>query len=150
MSKEVSKGMLALRQSKQKAERVVIDGTTFYFRKLTIAMEDDLEKIIQSHQNPDLKPPQDPGPTATLEERTAFNEAVAAFIRVSERGFRRLTADLMKYILLDESDKPLFDVDDDVYSELDNVYAKRFYRAFTEFRNGTAAGAGGAERRFQD
>ena len=55
----------------------------------------------------------------------------------------------MKYLLLDESDKPLFSADDDVYGNLTNVYAENFFKAYTKFRQGAEAGVAETEKRFQ-
>jgi len=114
---------------------------------------------VKRHQDPDLKEPK--APVAPAEdcgeeaknafrlEVIAYTDAYMAYRRTAEKNFRRLTADLMKFILLDEADKPMFDAEDDVFGNLDNVYAEKFFKAYQIFRQGAQAQAGEAEKRFQ-
>lgn len=148
MGETVSKGMLALRRSKGKAERIVIGGDTFYFKKLTIDQEDEIEAIVKRHQDPDLKPPAQPEKDADEQTVAKYTEDFLAYRRKAEKNFRKLTADLMKFVLLDETDKQMFDPEDDVYGELDNVYAEKFFTAYGKFRQGAQAAAAEAEQRF--
>ena len=150
MSEVVSKGMAALRRSNQRAERIKIGDDTFCFRKLTIDMEDALDAIVKANQDPSLKPPEKPADDAGDEAFVKWTEDFVEFKQKSAKVFRKLTADLMKYLLLDETDKPLFDENDDVYSNLNNVYAESFFKAYTKFRNGAEAGVADTERRFQN
>ena len=144
----VSKGMAALRRSNQRAERIVINGETFFFKKLTIDMEDDLDMIVKSNQDPNLKPPKQPAEDSDTETIAKWTEEVVAFQQKSAKAFRKLTAELMKYLLLDESDKPLFDPEDDVYGNLNNVYAENFFRAYNKFRQGAEGVPASAEGKF--
>ena len=148
MGELVSKGMLALRRSKSRAEKITVGGETFYFRKLTIDQEDHIEEIVKRHQDPSVKVPPQPEQGADQEAVAAYTEAFIAYKRNAERNFRRLTADLMKFCLLDETDKPMFEPEDDVYTELDNVYAEKFFTAYGKFRQGAQAAAAEAEQRF--
>jgi hypothetical protein len=43
----------------------------------------------------------------------------------------------MKYILVDEVNKPFFDEGDDIYDIVNNVYIETFYKAYTMYRDGT-------------
>ena len=146
---EVSKGMAALRLSNQRAERVSVGGTMFFFRKLTIDMEDELDAIVKANQDPTLKPPEKPADDAGDDAVAKWTDDFVAFKQRSAKAFRKLTAELMKYLLLDESDKPLFNADDDVYGNLNNVYAENFFKAYTKFRQGAEAGVAETEKRFQ-
>ena len=146
---EVSKGMAALRHSNQRAERVSVGGTMFFFRKLTIDMEDELDAIVKANQDPTLKPPEKPADDAGDVGVAKWTDDFVAFKQRSAKAFRKLTAELMKYLLLDESDKPLFSADDDVYGNLNNVYAENFFKAYTKFRQGAEAGVAETEKRFQ-
>ena len=146
---EVSKGMAALRLSNQRAERVSVGGTMFFFRKLTIDMEDELDAIVKANQDPTLKPPEKPADDAGDDAVAKWTDDFVAFKQRSAKAFRKLTAELMKYLLLDESDKPLFSADDDVYGNLNNVYAENFFKAYTKFRQGAEAGVAETEKRFQ-
>ena len=146
---EVSKGMAALRLSNQRAERVSVGGTMFFFRKLTIDMEDELDAIVKANQDPTLKPPEKPADDAGDDAVAKWTDDFVAFKQRSAEAFRKLTAELMKYLLLDESDKPLFSADDDVYGNLNNVYAENFFKAYTKFRQGAEAGVAETEKRFQ-
>jgi len=147
---EISKGMVALRRSNMKAEVVEIGGERFYFKRLTIAMEEELDRIVKANQDESLKPPIEPGKDADEEAQKAYAQAVVDFQQRAAKVFRKLTAEIMKYVLLDESDKPLFAPEDDVYENLNNVYAKKFFQAYTKFRNGAEASPAAAEKRFQD
>ena len=146
---EISKGMLALRKSNDRAERVVVDGNTFYFKKLTIAMEAELDRIIKDNQDDTLKPPERPADDSTDAVIKAWAEEMVAFKQKSDRAFRKLTAEIMKYILLDETDKPLFAPEDEVYENVNNVFAASFFKAYNQFRNGAEANPAAAEKRFQ-
>ena len=146
---EVSKGMAALRLSNQRSERVSVGGTMFFFRKLTIDMEDELDAIVKANQDPTLKPPEKPADDAGDDAVAKWTDDFVAFKQRSAKAFRKLTAELMKYLLLDESDKPLFNADDDVYGNLNNVYAENFFKAYTKFRQGAEAGVAETEKRFQ-
>lgn len=147
---EVSKGMAALRLSNQRAERVSVGGTMFYFRKLTINMEDELDAIVKANQDPSLKPPEKPADDAPDDVVAKWTDDFVEFKQRSAKSFRKLTAELMKYLLLDECDKPLFAADDDVYGNLNNVYAENFFKAYSKFRQGAEAGVADTEKRFQN
>lgn len=145
----VSKGMAALRRSNQRAERVTVAGELFCFRKLTIEMEDELDAIVKANQDPSLKPPEKPADDAGDDAVAKWADDFVAFKQRSAKAFRKLTAELMKYLLLDECDKPLFSPEDDVYGQLNNVYAENFFKAYTKFRQGAEAGVADVEKRFQ-
>lgn len=145
----ISKGMAALQRSNNRAEKITIGGETFMFKRLTIGMEDELDRIIKDNQDDTLKPPAEPPQDAGEDAIKAYGEAAVEFQNKAAKVFRKLTAELMKYILLDETDKPLFAPEDDVYGTLNNVYAKNFFAAYTRFRNGTEATPAAAEKRFQ-
>ena len=145
----VSKGLAALRLNNRRAERISVNGTMFYFRKLTIDMEDELDAIVKANQDPTLKPPEKPADDAGDDAVAKWTDDFVAFKQRSAKAFRKLTAELMKYLLLDESDKPLFNADDDVYGNLNNVYAENFFKAYTKFRQGAEAGVAETEKRFQ-
>ena len=149
MNEIVSKGITALRRSNQRAERVTVGGETFFFKKLTIEMEEELDKIVKERQDLSLKLPERPEETAGEEVFREYTDAVIEYKQKSAKAFRVLTAEIMKYILLDESDKPLFAPEDDVYSLLNNVYAENFSKAYMQFRFGAEASAAQAEARFQ-
>lgn len=148
MSETISKGMLALRQNNAKGEKITVDGETFYFKKLTIDMEEQLDGIAKANQNPDLTPPEAPKDTTDRAAMLAFDNDLLTFKQESAKSFRKVTAEIMKYVLLDDNNKPLFDADDDVYSLLNNVYAEKFFKAYMKFRQGAEAGPAEAERRF--
>ena len=148
MSNEKSKGIAALRRSLMRAERVNIDGEMFYFRKLTIAQEQELDDLVKSHQRKDLVPPKDLEKDSTVEQQQAYVADLMVYKQECNKAFRKVTAEIMKYVLLDETNAPFFDQADDVYNELDNVYAEKFLRAYTKFRQGTEAAAAGSEARF--
>ena len=150
MSEVVSKGMAALRLSNKRAERIQVNGTMFFFKKLTIDMEDEIDAIVKANQDPTLKPPEKPADNASDEEIAKWTDDFVAFKQKSAKAFRKLTAELMKYLLLDECDKPLFGADDDVYGNLNNVYAENFFKAYTKFRQGAEAGVAETEKRFQN
>ena len=148
MSEVISKGMLALRRSNGKAERVVIGGETFYFKKLTIQMEEDLDRIVKENQDATLKVPVQPAEDADEEAVRGYVEQLTEYKQRAAKLFRKLTAEIMKYVLLDETDKAMFAPDDDVYNNLNNVYAENFFRAYTKFRQGAEVNPAAAEERF--
>ena len=150
MSEMVSKGLAALRLNNRRAERISVNGTMFYFRKLTIDMEDELDAIVKANQDPSLKPPQKLADDAPEADQAKWVDEFVAFKQKSAKAFRKLTAELMKYLLLDEKDEPLFSADDDVYANLNNVYAETFFKAYTKFRQGAEAGVAETEKRFQN
>ena len=150
MSETVSKGMAALRLSNKRAERISVNGTMFFFKKLTIDMEDELDAIVKANQDPTLKPPSKPADDASDADIEKWTDEFVAFKQKSAKAFRKLTAELMKYLLLDEKDDPLFSADDDVYANLNNVYAESFFKAYTKFRQGAEAGVAETEKRFQN
>ena len=55
----------------------------------------------------------------------------------------------MKYILVDEVNKPFFDEGDEIYDIVNNVYIETFYKAYTMYRDGTDGSVVEAEKRFQ-
>ena len=146
---EISKGMAALRRNNIKSERISMGGEMFYFRKLTIDMEEALDRIVNEHQDKTLKMPERPAEDAAADVIEKFAADFIEFKQRSDKAFRKLTAEIMKYVLLDETDKPFFSPEDDVYSTLNNVYAANFFRAYNKFRNGAEAGTAEAEKRFQ-
>lgn len=148
MSEVVSKGLCALRKSNTSPERISVDGEMFYFKKLTIDMEDELDNIVKESQNPNLKPPERPAENADIEAVRAFEEAFLAYRQEAAKTFRQLTAKIMKFVLTDEAGKPFFDANDDVYGLLNNVYAEKFSRAYMKFRQGSEATPAAAEARF--
>ena len=152
MSEEgTSKGMRALRINNGKGVVLVEGGERFCFKKLTIQMEADLNKIVQANQDLSLKAPKEPPADAGEEALRDFSAAFLDFRQKSAEVYRRLTAEIMKYVLLEEAtNNPLFNVDDDVYSLLNNVYAENFFRAYSKFRQGSEATPAAAERRFQE
>ena len=149
MSETISKGMLALRKSNGRAERVTVGGETFYFKKLTIQMEEDIDRIVKENQDASLKVPEQPKEGADEDTIRGYVEALGDYKQKAAKLFRKLTAEIMKYVLLDETDKAMFDPDDDVYSNLNNVYAENFFRAYTKFRQGAEVNPAAAEDRFQ-
>jgi len=148
MSEQVSKGITALRLNNQRAERVTVGGVMFYFKKLTIEMEEELDRIVKERQDPTLKMPERPADDAGEEAFCEYADKLIDYKQRSAKAFRVLTAEIMKYILLDETDKPLFAPEDDVYSLLNNVYAENFSKAYMQFRFGAEASAAQAEARF--
>ena len=148
MSEVVSKGLLTLRKSNMSPERVQIDGEMFYFKKLTIDMEDELDSIVKDSQNPNLKPPERPAENAEIEAIRKFEEEFLAYRQEAAKTFRQLTAKIMKFVLTDEAGKAFFAPEDDVYGLLNNVYAEKFSRAYMKFRQGSEATPAAAEARF--
>ena len=148
MSEVVSKGLCALRKSNTSPERISVDGEMFYFKKLTIDMEDELDAIVKESQNPDLKPPERPAEDASFDAIRKFEEDVLAYRQEAAKSFRKLTAKIMMFVLTDEDGKPFFSPDDDVYGLLNNVYAEKFSRAYMKFRQGSEATPAAAETRF--
>jgi hypothetical protein len=146
--KLVSKGMLALRRSNNAPLCIKEGGDSFWFKKLTIEMEEAISEIVRANQDDSLKAPEKPAEDADDAAWKAFGEAFLDFKTRSDRAFRKLTAEIMRYVLVDENGNPYFDDDDDVFSMLNNVYAKRFYDAYTKFRNGTEVTASEAEKKF--
>lgn len=144
----VSKGITALRRSTMRPERITVDGEMFYFRKLTIAQEEELDALIKANQRTDLIPPKEPEKDATVDQIRTYTEEVLAHRQETAKAFRKMTAEIMKFILCDETNSPFFSPEDDVLADLDNVYAEKFLKAYTTFRNGSEASAGGAEGRF--
>lgn len=144
----ISKGMLALRRSNGRAENITVAGETFHFRKLTIGMEEDLDAIVKANQDDTLKVPEKPADDAGEDAFRAFGEAVVEYRQRAAKAFRKLTAEIMKYVLLDETDKPLFAPEDDVYGTLNNVYAENFFKAYSKFRQGAEVNPAQAEGRF--
>lgn len=145
---EISKGMLALRKSNTRAERVVVGGDTFYFRKLTIAMEEELDLIIKNNQDETLKMPEQPAENSEEAVIRKWANDMLEFKQRSNKVFRKLTAEIMRYVLLDEGDKPLFTPEDDIFADLDNVYAATFFKAYNKFRNGAEVNPAVAEDKF--
>lgn len=145
---EISKGMLALRRSNDRAERVVVGGDTFYFKKLTISMEEELDQIVKKNQDDTLKVPERPADDAKEADVRAWGEALVDYKLRAAKAFRKLTAEIMKYVLLDETDKPLFTEDDDVYGQLNNVFAENFFKAYNKFRSGAEVNPAKAEEKF--
>lgn len=145
---EISKGMLALRKSNTRAERVVVGGDTFYFRKLTIAMEEELDLIIKNNQDETLKMPEQPAENSEEAVIRKWANDMLEFKQRSNKVFRNLTAEIMRYVLLDEGDKPLFTPEDDIFADLDNVYAATFFKAYNKFRNGAEVNPAVAEDKF--
>lgn len=154
MSKEVTSGIIALREHMKKPILIEEGGDKFYFKKLVVADDDAIRNIIQSHQDTTLKPPEEPKPAegeedVTAEVRDGYFKAVDDFSEKTDKLFRRLTCALMKYILTDSKGNKLFDEDDDIYDLVNNVYAKNFFGAYTRFKNGNFGGVAEAEKRFQ-
>lgn len=145
---EISKGMLALRKSREKPEKITMGGETFLFRKLTISMEDDLDAIVKANQDETLKEPAKPDEGADEATVRAFANAFVEHKQKAAKAFRKLTAEIMKYVLVDENLKPVFEEEDDVYGSLDNVYAENFFRAYARFRQGAEVSPAQAEGRF--
>lgn len=145
---EISKGMLALRKSNGRAERIVVGGDTFYFRKLTIAMEEELDLIIKNNQDETLKMPEQPAENSEEAVIRKWANDMLEFKQRSNKVFRNLTAEIMRYVLLDEGDKPLFTPEDDIFADLDNVYAATFFKAYNKFRNGAEVNPAVAEDKF--
>ena len=67
----------------------------------------------------------------------------------SQVAFRRLTCDLIKFLLTDENGKPFFAEEDDIYDLVNNVYAENFFEAYSKFRGGLEGGTVESEKRFQ-
>lgn len=146
---EVSKGMLALRQSGKKVEVIVMGGERFCFKRLTIAMEEEIDAIVKANQDTSLKAPTPPAEDAGEDAVREYTEAFIAFKQKAAANGRRLTAELMRYLMVEEaSGNPLFTADDDIYANLNNVYAESFYRAYIKFRHGAEATPAAAEGRF--
>ena len=146
---EISKGMLALRRSNGRAERITINGETFYFKKLTIGMEEQLDQIVKDNQDDSIKMPERPADDAGEEAMKQYTDAFVDCKQRAAKAFRKLTAEIMKFVLLDEGDKPLFAPEDPVFENLNNVYAENFFRAYSKFRQGTEVSPAAAEERFQ-
>ena len=105
---EVSKGVLALRLHGNKPVKIVVNGDVFYFKKLTLSAEEAVKRIIKSHQDPTLKPPKDLPEGATDEQREEYMRELDDYTDRSQVAFRRLTCDLIKFLLTDENGKPFF------------------------------------------
>lgn len=150
MSEVVSKGMAALRLSNKRAERIQVNGVMFFFKKLTIDMEDEIDAIVKANQDPTLKPPEKLPDDASAADMEKWTDEFVAYKQKSAKVFRKLTAELMKYLMLDESDNPMFAPEDDVYGNLNNVYAETFHKAYLKFRQGAEAGVAETEKRFQN
>jgi hypothetical protein len=146
---EVSKGVLALRLHGNKPVKIVVKGDVFYFKKLTLSAEEAVKRIIQSHQDPTLKPPKDLPEGATDEQREEYMREFDDYTDRSQVAFRRLTCDLIKFLLTDENGKPFFAEEDDIYDLVNNVYAENFFEAYSKFRGGLEGGTAEAEKRFQ-
>jgi hypothetical protein len=144
----IGKGMLALQRSNAKAEKITIGGETFYFKKLTIAMEEELDRIVKENQDDTLKVPERPADDAGEEAFRAFADALIEHKQRAAKAFRKLTAEIMKYVLMDDENKPLFAPEDEVYENLNNVYAECFFRAYGKFRQGAEVNPATAEERF--
>ena len=144
----IGKGMLALQRSNAKAEKITIGGETFYFKKLTIAMEEELDRIVKENQDDTLKVPERPADDAGEEAFRAFEDALIEYKQRAAKAFRKLTAEIMKYVLMDDENKPLFAPEDEVYENLNNVYAECFFRAYGKFRQGAEVNPATAEERF--
>ena len=141
-------GTAAPKRSNSKAERVVIGGDTFYFKKLTIGMEEQLDQIVKANQDDTLKLPERPADEADEAAVKAYGEALMEYKGRAAKAFRKLTAEIMRFVLLDETDKPLFAPEDEVYENLNNVYAENFFRAYNKFRQGAEVNPAKAEERF--
>ena len=151
-----SKGILALRVSKTKAERITVEGETFFFRRLTIGMEEQLELIVRANQRDDLVEPPLPveGEDGTISPEAAkeYAERLSEFNREANRAFRRITAEIMRFVLVDEHGKDFFsesDTTEEIVDLLNNVYANKFFKAYTKFREGSEVSVTNAESRFQ-
>lgn len=144
----IGKGMLALQRSNAKAEKITVGGETFYFKKLTIAMEEDLDQIVKANQDDTLKVPEAPAEDADAASLRAYADALVEHKQRAAKAFRKLTAEIMKYVLLDDENKPLFAPEDEVYENLNNVYAECFFRAYSKFRQGAEVNPATAEDRF--
>jgi len=149
MSEQLSKGMMALRRSGNRPEKITVNGEIFYFRKLTIELEEQLDNIIKSSQDPTLKPPEALAEDADEAARKAFEDAALDYRQRAAKSFRKLTAEIMRFTLTDENAKPFFTAEDDIYGMLDNVYAQTFFTAYQRFRGGTTEAPSATEARFQ-
>ena len=145
---QVSKGIAALRRSNNKPQKITIDGETFYFRRMTIDQEDALDLIIRSHQDSTLREPASPPEGSDDSAWESYEQALAEYRVKANKAFRRLTADIMKFILTDENGGTIFLPEDDVYTLLDNVYASCFHRAYIAFRQGGEVSSAAVEQRF--
>ncbi len=144
----VSAGIRALRLSASKPEKIVVEGEAFYFKRLTLAMEEQLDVLINKHHSFSPQPPDELDADATEDEKKAYADKVVEFGKDQARAFRALTADIMKFSLLDASGEKFFAEEDDVAGMLDNVYAEKFFKAYTKFR-GMEAVTADADTRFQ-
>lgn len=146
---EVSKGIVALRKHGLKPVTVTINGDKFMFKKLTIGAEDQIKDIIKANQDDTLKPPATPPEGSSDDVMLEHYKEVDEYSTKAAKLFRRLTCDLMKFMLLDEGGAQLFSEDDDIYDLVNNVYAENFFTAYTKFRNGMSGGVAEADSRFQ-
>ena len=149
---DISKGMLALRKHLGEPVKKEAGGDTFFFMKLTIGNENEIKRLVNLHQDLTLKPPDQPKKD---EDGNIADDVTAKFMKdygdytdKSEHLFRMLTADMMKYLLVEKNGAKLFGKDDDVYSNVNNVYAENFFKAYNDFRGLTTGGAPEAEARF--
>lgn len=146
---EVSKGILMLRNHASKPVTITKNGDSFTFKKLTMDAEDQIKLIIEKHQDPSLKPPKQPEEGCSDEVIDQYVKELDAHTEKTQKLFRRLTCDLMKFMLVDEKGAPLFEESDDLYSVVNNVFAQNFFIAYIEFRGGNSGGVAEAEARFQ-
>lgn len=156
MSNQVSKGLRAIRLSNRKPEKHIMGGDVFYFKRLTIAMEEELDDLVRSGQDDNLAMPEAPivGEDGNMDpvELKEYDKKLAEFMRGTNRVFRRITAEIMKYVLVDETGAPFFseaDTVDNIFEQLDNVYAENFFKAYQKFRGMGEANVANAETRFQ-
>jgi hypothetical protein len=150
MGNEVTKGVIALREHLNRPIMVKENGDTFYFKKLTMGAEEEIDKIILAHQDTSLKPPADLTAESTEQEIEQYNKDVVDYTNRVQKALRHLTCALMKYMQTDEKGNPLFAQEDDLYDLVNNVYAQNFFNAYTKFRNGRIGGVAEAEKRFQN
>jgi len=149
MAEVISKGMFALQRHGNRPVSITVGGETFYFRKLTISAEEAIKSIIKQHQDSTLKEPVKPDDDATEEQLKEYFDAYESYQERTNTQFRKLTCALMKYILVDEVNKPFFDEGDEIYDIVNNVYIETFYKAYTMYRDGTDGSVVEAEKRFQ-
>jgi len=146
---EVSKGILMLRKDATKPVTITKGGQAFTFKKLTMDAEDQIKVIIQAHQDTSLKPPTQPEEGCSEDVIDQYIKDLDDHSEKTQKLFRRLTCDLMKFMLVDDNGKDMFDEKDDIYPIVNNVFAQNFFNAYMEFRGGNSGGVAEAESRFQ-
>lgn len=146
--KTITKGMVFLRKHAGKPVAIKVGDDEFYFRKLTQSVDEQLNRIITSHQDASLKAPKEPPEDATEKEFEEYYKQFDAYSVKSSEVFRNLTCEIMRIMLVDDKNNRMFGDDDDIASDMNNVLAQNFFTAFSSYRNGFTGGVVEAQSRF--